>query len=235
MKNNFKITLAVLFLTSIFIIIFLYSSNKSTNFSTKTWKRNHDVKSKSCLKTYPFPKLDYLPNDKLSDYKEDVQKMGVHPVKNIANLHSVIKKQKLVPVPMSNWAYALKIKNREMRYVVPRTRELLYQISKEFKQKISKTDLFQAKLKVTSLFRLKDNNPTNSSTESAHKYGCAIDISYIEFLNEYNQPLKLDGCQLEFLQFALEKVIEELQAKKKLYKTKEFGATSKCFHIVPKS
>ncbi len=135
---------------------------------------------------------------------------------------------------MSNWAYALKIRDEEMRYVVPRTRELLYQITNDFKKRISKSDLYHAKLKITSLLRLQGYDPKGSSAESAHKNGCAFDISYIEFLNEYNQTMELDQCELEYLQLSLEKVIEDLQSQRKIYKTKEFGSSSKCFHIVPK-
>jgi hypothetical protein len=88
---------------------------------------------------------------------------------------------------------------------------------------------------VTSLFRLKDNNPKGSSAESAHKNGCALDISYVEFLGKNDVPLSLDRFEMEFLQLSLEKVIEEFQSRKELFKTKEFGATSKCFHIVPRN
>ncbi len=235
MRKKIKILIAVgsfLFLLSIGFILLLgvsRSSNRVTN------KIKQLIRNNTCSKEYPLPQLKYLPNDKLIDYKDEVRMMGVQPVKIKANLKGLIKKQKLVPVPLSNWAYALKIKDKEMRYVIPKTREILYQISNNFKKRISKSDLFNAKLKVTSLFRLKDNNPASSSAESAHKNGCAIDISYIEFLNQYNQPLNLDQYELKYLQLSLEKVIEDFQSQRRLYKTKEFGATSKCFHIVPRN
>lgn len=213
-------------------ILLLGGSQSANRVSTKIKQL---IKRNSCSKEYPLPQLKYLPNDKLIDYKNEVKMMGVQPVKIKSKLKDLIKKQKLVPVPLSNWAYALKIKDREMRYVIPKTREILYKISNAFKIKISHSDLYFAKLKVTSLFRLKDNNPKGSSAESAHKNGCALDISYVEFLDKNDEPLSLDRCEMEFLQLSLEKVIEEFQSKKELFKTKEFGATSKCFHIVPRN
>jgi hypothetical protein len=234
MKKEIRITLSLISLGFIFLLGILFFLNYSPNSNRVAQKIKQLIKNNSCLKEYPLPKLKNLPNDKLSEYKNEVKIMGVQAVNSKTNLKALIKTHKLVPLPFSNWAYALKIRDKDMRFVVPLTRELLYEISTEFKNKISKSDLFNAKLKVTSVFRLKDNNPKNSSKESAHKHGCAIDISYIDFLDQNDQPMNLDGCQLEYLQFSLEKVIEELQAKKKLYKTKEFGSTSKCFHVVPR-
>jgi hypothetical protein len=234
MTKKIKILISLgslLLLLSIGFILLLGVSGSSDRVTNKFKQL---IRNNTCSKEYPLPQLKYLPNDKLIDYKDEVRVMGVQPVKTKANLKGLIKKQKLVPVPLSNWAYALKIKDKEMRYVVPKTRTLLYQITNEFKKRISKSDLYNAKLKITSLFRLKGNNPKNSSAESAHKNGCAFDISYIEFLNQSDEPMELDHCEMEYLQLSLEKVIEEIQSQGKLYKTKEFGATSKCFHIVPK-
>lgn len=205
------------------------STITSSSESIQTKKENVN----SCRAKYSFPKLKYIKNDLMPAYIEQVKKHGVRPVKKSHQMTTLIKQFKLVPVPEINWAYALKIKDADMRYATPQTRQLIYQVSSEFKKRISKTDLYKIKLKISSLFRLKNNNPKNSSNESAHKYGCAFDVSYAEFLDQYNNPVKINGCQKEFLQMTLEKVVEDFRLQNKLYKTKETGRNSNCFHIVP--
>ncbi len=205
------------------------SSITSSSASIQTKKENF----KPCRAKYSFPKLKYIPNDLMPTYIDQVKKHGVRPMKEVHQMTTLIKQFKLVAVPEINWAYALKIKDSDMRYVTPQTRQLIYQVTSEFKKRISKTDLYSIKLKITSLFRLKNNNPKNSSNESAHKYGCAFDVSYAEFLDQYNNAANINGCQKEFLQMTLEKVVEDFRLQNKLYKTKETGRNSNCFHIVP--
>lgn len=188
----------------------------------------------SCDTRYPQPTISNLPNNHLKEYIHEVKRYGIVPINNKKQLKRLIQQQALVPVPVTSYAYSLKIKDPDMKYVTPATREMLYQISAAFKNAISQTEVFNARLKVTCLLRYKNNDPKNSSKESAHKFGCAIDISYIEFLNDQDDAYPLDNFQLNFLQLTLEKVIEEFQINEKVYKTKEFGVSSKCFHLVPR-
>jgi hypothetical protein len=137
-----------------------------------------------------------------------------------------------VPVPIDNFGFALKLKDNRMRYLIPSARQLLYDISLLFKGKIANSELWSARLKVTSVFRTLDCNPRNGSENSPHKRGCAFDISYIAFLDSKGNELVLSECQQQYLENELSATVEELKAKGRLFKTREIGQTSKCYHVV---
>lgn len=185
-----------------------------------------------CNTQYPFSAYRFSNDDKIVDYDKHVKSIGVTPVKDYESMLSLIRKKKIVPVLTNHYGYGLALKDDNMRYLIPRARKLLYDLAESFKRRISATDLWHVRLKVTSIFRTAGNNPKNSSKNSPHKRGCAFDISYISYLDKDGNELYLSQCQLQFLENELAATVEELKTEGRLFKTREIGSTSKCFHIV---
>ena len=186
----------------------------------------------SCSTIYSFSEYIKTAEDRLLDYTMHVDRIGIEPMKSYRSMNRLIKSNRLVPVPFDSYGFGLKLKDTNMRYLVPKARQLLYDLALIFKNRICNSELWHARLKVTSILRTKDNNPNNSSENSPHKRGCAFDISYVSFLDLNGLELVLSECQQHYLENELSASVEDLKANGRLFKTREIGPTSKCFHIV---
>ena len=118
-------------------------------------------------------------------------------------------------------------------YLTKDGQDLLAEIGRRFIDKISGTRLKGSRFKITSLTRTTDKLKSlreinsNTSPNSPHLYGNAIDISYIRFTS---RKLFLTYCDRSFLKEALAEVIWQLREEKKCWATYEVKQS--CYHVV---
>jgi len=118
-------------------------------------------------------------------------------------------------------------------YLTREGRELLSEIGKRFRKKISGTGLRGSDFKITSITRtteilkkLRVSN-SNASENSPHFHGNAFDISYVRFSA---RKWFVTDCDKYFLKEALAEVIWKLREEKKCWATYEINQG--CFHVV---
>ena len=118
-------------------------------------------------------------------------------------------------------------------YLTKEAKELLKEIGKRYRRKISGTSLRGSDFKITSMTRtteiltnLKESN-LNASENSPHFYGNAFDISYARFSAK---KWFVTDCDKYYLKEALAEVIWRLREEKKCWATYEINQG--CFHVV---
>ncbi len=118
-------------------------------------------------------------------------------------------------------------------YLTKEGKDLLAEIGRRFRKKISGTMLRGSDFKVTSMTRSTDitkklrASNSNASENTPHYYGNAFDISYVRF----NSPKWfITDCDKYFLKEALAEVIFMLRQEKKCWATYEINQG--CFHVV---
>jgi len=118
-------------------------------------------------------------------------------------------------------------------YLTKEGKELLKEIGKRYRKKISGTPLRGSDFKITSMTRtteilrnLKKSN-SNASENSPHFYGNAFDISYARFSAK---KWFVTDCDKYYLKEALAEVIWQLREEKKCWATYEINQG--CFHVV---
>jgi hypothetical protein len=118
-------------------------------------------------------------------------------------------------------------------YLTREGEELLSEIGRRFRKKISGTGLRGSDFRVTSmtrtteiLNRLRASN-SNASENSPHFHGNAFDISYVRFSA---RKWFVTDCDKYYLKEALAEVIWKLREEKKCWATYEINQG--CFHVV---
>jgi hypothetical protein len=118
-------------------------------------------------------------------------------------------------------------------YLTKEAKDLLVEIGIKFREKISDTRLKGSRFKITSMTRTTEKLKslrginTNTSLNSPHMYGNAVDISYIRFST---RKLFVTECDKKYLMEALAEVIWELKKEKKCWAT--FERKQFCYHVV---
>lgn len=171
-------------------------------------------------------------NDRIVDYSAEARRKGIKICKIDKDLKSRISEGKLVRVT-SGSKYSIDRLTFSNPYLTRDGKDLLDEISRRFRDKVSKKGIKGARFIITSMTRKTENlkslrrNNSNSSENSPHLYGNAFDITYKRF--EARKWL-LTNCDKKFLKDALGEVIYELRAEKKCFATYE--RMQNCYHVV---
>lgn len=216
----FKITSVLFILLALFFLINRKARNRVfPYFST----RCYEYKQKDFHR-----KL----NDRIVDYSAEAKRKGIAVCKTDKDIRQRVADRKLVKVT-SGSKYAIDRLTFSNPYLTRDGKALLDEISKRFREKVSKKGINGAKFIITSMTRKTENMKslrrfnTNSSENSPHLYGNAFDITYKRF---EARKWVLTNCDQKFLKDALGEVIYELRAEKRCFATYE--RMQNCYHVV---
>ena len=171
-------------------------------------------------------------SDKIPDYIGKSSLSGIVKCKDESEILERVNEGKLVEVNEGN-GFVIREMTHSYPYLTRDGKDLLLEIGKRFREKISGTTLKGSSFKITSMTRttdklkeLREVNP-NASAYSPHLYGNTFDISYIRFSVK---KWYLTNCDRTFLKEALAEVIWQLREEKKCWATYE--KKQNCFHVV---
>jgi hypothetical protein len=170
--------------------------------------------------------------DKIPDYIGKSSLSGIAKCRSENEILEMVSRGKLFEVKNGN-GFILGELSHSYPYLTKEGKDLLIEIGRRFREKVSETRLRGSRFKITSvtrttdiLKRLRKVNP-NASASSPHLYGNAFDISYIRFTS---RKWFLTSCDKKFLKEALAEVIWNLRKEKKCWATYEVKQS--CFHVV---
>jgi hypothetical protein len=225
MKLFFKITGTILLILSLSLLIsYIIKPQKTRRFV-------RDVLGLTCL---DFKQAEYSKklSDKLPQYIQYSIASGIKKCSNEDELLLQLDKGKLVKVKSSKY-FIVEELSHSYPYLTEKSQELLIEIGKRFREKISETRLKGSRFRVTSITRtteklenLKGVN-SNASMNSPHLYGNAFDLSYIRFSS---RKWFMTNCDEKYLMEALAEVIWQLRKEKKCWAT--FERQQNCYHVV---
>lgn len=171
-------------------------------------------------------------NSKIPDYLEYSKLSGIKKCRDEGELKERVIEGKLVEIT-DGTGFVISEMSHSYPFLTRNSQDLLKEIGKRFREKISGTRLRGSKFKITSLTRtteklksLKEIN-SNTSPNSPHLYGNAFDISYLRF---NTRKLFITYCDKKFLKEALAEVIWELMEKNRCWATYEIKQN--CYHVV---
>jgi hypothetical protein len=171
-------------------------------------------------------------NDRLVDYSAEAKRKGIKVCKDDRDLRNRLSEGKLVKIK-SGKLYVVETMTYSSPCITKDSKVLLDEIARRFRDKVSQKGLKGARIIVTSMTRKTENmkslrrNNTNSSANSPHMYGNAIDITYKRFIV---RKWLLTNCDRKYLKDALGEVIWQLRQEKRCYATYE--RMQNCFHVV---
>jgi hypothetical protein len=171
-------------------------------------------------------------NNKIPDYIGTSGSSGIIKCKDEKEILERVARGKLVEVKSGN-GFIVEDMSHSYPYLTEDGKDLLIEIGKKFQEKISVTRLKGSRFKITSLTRTTDKLKrlreinSNTSPNSPHLYGNALDISYLRFST---RKLFLTYCDKKFLKEALAEVIWQLREEKKCWATYE--VKQNCYHVV---
>jgi hypothetical protein len=171
-------------------------------------------------------------NNKIPDYIAYSSLSGIKKCKDEAEIKERVDQGKLVEM-QSGTGFIIEEMSHSYPYLTKESRDLLVEIGKRFRDKISDTRLKGSRIKITSMTRTTEKLKrlrvinSNTSVNSPHLYGNAFDISYLRFST---RKLFLTYCDKKFLKEALAQVIWQLREEKKCWATYEIQQN--CYHLV---
>jgi hypothetical protein len=188
---------------------------------------------------YPFKHHSGKLKDLLPAYKKRSQMAGVKPITDAKALDQHLAKGAIGLVPVeSTAAFWVAPMAHGRPYLTPAAKQVLHAIADDFKGRIARTDLAGARIKVTSLFRTRQdqrnlgrgNLNATRDADAPHTHGTSMDLSYMRFVDKDGKELPLAGCQQVFLAETLAEVIAGHRARdKQLFATRE--ARQACYHL----
>jgi len=188
---------------------------------------------------YPFKHHSPKLNARLPAYKSLSLKAGVRPIADDDVLKRTLEAgtAKLVRVESDERMWIAPM-DHGSPYLTPNAAEALQSIARDFQARIADTDLADARIRVTSLFRTKRDqkqlgrgNVNATRDELApHTHGTSMDLSYMKFVDQQGGFLELKACQQIFLAETLAEVIAAHCTKDaRIFATKE--KQQACYHI----
>ena len=156
---------------------------------------------------------------------------GIGELKFVRDIQPVIDSGKLVEIKATN-RYLVDTMRYSFPFAVPATKAFIDTIATRFQAKLINTDLYGARLIVTSVLRTKSSvarlrrHNRNAIRQSAHLHGTTFDLSYANY--DFKRPLSF--AEAEYLREVLALTLFELRAEKKCWVTYEIFQT--CFHVV---
>ncbi len=197
----------------------------------KTRRFVRDLLGLTCI-DYKQPVFSKKLTDKIPDYISYSKVSGIKKCSNEHELTALAEKGKLFEIKSGN-GFIVGEMSHSYPYLTKDAKDLLTEISKRFKKKISGTRLKGSSFKVTSMTRTDEKLKSlrgvngNASLNSPHLYGNAFDISYIKFSST---KIFSTNCDEKYLMEALAEVIWQLKKEKKCWAT--FERQQNCFHVV---
>jgi len=171
-------------------------------------------------------------SDKIPEYIGKSSLSGIVKCRNEKEILERVSQGTLFEVKNGNGFFIEKL-SHSYPYLTKDGKDLLIDIGKRFREKVSETRLRGSRFKITSvtrtadkLKRLREVN-SNASVSSPHLYGNAFDISYMRFTT---RKWFLTSCDKKFLKEALAEVIWKLREEKRCWATYEVKQS--CFHVV---
>jgi hypothetical protein len=170
--------------------------------------------------------------DMLPDY---IGNSSISGIKKCSNRKELLKKaaQNEIFKIRSGRGYIIEDLSYSYPYLTKGGKDLVKDIGKRFRKKISGTRLRGSDFKITSMTRtaeimkeLKESN-FNTSENTPHFYGNAFDISYVRYSA---RKWFVTDCDKYYLKEALAQVIWQLREEKKCWATYEINQG--CFHVV---
>jgi hypothetical protein len=171
-------------------------------------------------------------NNKIPDYIESSKLNGIRKCRDENEIKQRVSDGRLFKIGDKR-GYIVEKMSHSYPYLTEEGEELLIEIGKRFRDKISDTRMRGSSFRITSMTRttetLKDLRQvnTNTSMNSPHLYGNAFDISYVRFTTRI---LYLTECDKKYLKEALAEVIWRLREEHKCWATYE--TNQNCFHVV---
>lgn len=171
-------------------------------------------------------------NNKIPEYLAKSSMSGIIKCKDEKEIHKREAQGKLVEIKNGN-GFVVEEMLHSYPYLTKDGKDLVTEIGKRFREKISGTRLRGSRFRITSMTRTTDKLKrlravnSNTSPNSPHLYGNALDISYFRFST---RKLFLTYCDKKFLKEALAEVIWQLREEKKCWATYEIQQS--CFHVV---
>lgn len=164
-------------------------------------------------------------NDMNDKHLKAARQWGIRPVLSDEQLEQ--QKNKLSEISSCRH-YQVDELTHSLPLLVPRAKELLETIGKNFRDSLDSKGLPDRKVIVTSVLRtagtvkqLRKKN-INASANSAHVYGTTFDVAYARYKGAAKE-------ETDKLKSVLAEVLQELRKQKKCYVRYEFKQG--CFHI----
>ena len=171
-------------------------------------------------------------NNKIPDYIGISSVAGIKKCKDEKDILERVSQGKLFKIKNGD-GFIVEEMSHSYPYLTKDGQDLLEEIGTRFLEKVSGTRLKGSRFKITSMTRTTDKLKSlreinsNTSPNSPHLYGNAIDISYIRFAS---RKFFLTYCDKNYLKEALAEVIWQLREEKKCWATYEVKQS--CFHVV---
>ena len=183
-------------------------------------------------KSYNQPVYSRRLRDMLPDYIAASSAAGIPKCATKKELLARVSNDELVKI-RGGRGYEIEDLTFSYPYLTPGGKNLLKEIGKRFRAKISDTPLRGSDFILTSLTRttevllkLRKSN-SNASLNSPHFHGNAFDITYVRFSSP---KWFLTDCDKYYLKEALAQVIWQLREENKCWATYELKQG--CFHVV---
>lgn len=185
-------------------------------------------KPEACIETETHA---WQMNDTVGQYWEHSAEHGIEPLQFIRDIDPAVARGELVAI-LPNELYVLDTMKYSFPFAVPETKAFIDTIATRFRAKLVNTDLYGARLLVTSVLRTKSSvarlvrHNRNAIRNSAHLHGTTFDISYATY--DFTRPIT--EAEAEYLKEVLALTLFELRAEKRCWVTYEIFQT--CFHVV---
>jgi hypothetical protein len=220
-----------LLITGIFLVLFLFHL-----ISPQVFERGYDYFFSDVIKVkcidYKQGAFSRKLNNKIPDYIGVSSVSGIRKCKDEKDILERVDQGKLFKIRKGD-GFIVEKMSHSYPYLTKEGQYLLEEIGKRFTEKVSSTRLKGSRFRITSLTRTTDKLKSlrvvnsNTSPNSPHLYGNAMDISYIRFTS---RKLFLTYCDKRFLKESLAQVIWQLREEKKCWATYEVKQS--CFHVV---
>lgn len=169
-------------------------------------------------------------NDLNDVHLAEARRIGIKPVSTRDETEKALEKMK--EIRTNEW-YEVEKLTHSVPFLIPEASLLLEDIGRNFQDSLRNLNASLYKIKVTSVTRtvedvkkLKRRN-TNSSENSAHRYGTTFDVSWVRYTKvDEKDTLSIDKDRLKMV---LASVLRDLRREKRCYIKHE--RKQGCFHI----
>lgn len=161
------------------------------------------------------------------------QAIGVPPVQDRAAAERM--KGKLVLIEDTS-TYELMDLSHSIPYLVPRAKDLLDLIGRNFQDSLASKGLNPYKMVITSVLRTEEDvqalrrHNTNASENSTHRYGTTFDLSYWRYVKVPDlRGRPYEDVPPEYLRAVLGQVLRDIHRQELCYI--KYEKKQNCFHI----
>lgn len=220
-KRNTRLLLVIAVLVGIVGLVYWLSPTRKTGYQYNSPRNIKGV--------YSYKQVF---NDLNEVQLLSAQKYGISPNANIEALKKSERLQEIV----SCEDFVVDSLTHSSPYLVPRAKNLLHDIGKNFLDSLSSKGLNPNKIIVTSVLRTVDHikrlrtQNVNASQNSAHVYATTFDISWrrFQYLPQVEQ-MQMEPVSADTLKMVLAEVLNDLRTAGRCYVKHE--AKQACFHI----